>query len=76
MPITSVRCPVLGANITRVTNFEGEPTKIICAEYDEPTGMCRLKTSASKGGMLSQLLERVSGDALATKNTTCVLRVA
>jgi hypothetical protein len=73
MSINSVRCPVLGANVTRVTSLEGETTQIICAEYDEPTGMCRLKTNATQGGMLSQLLERVSEDALNTKSTRCVL---
>ncbi len=73
MAINLVRCPVLGANVTRVIDLEGATTKVICAEYDEPTGMCRLKTSASRGGMLSQLLERVSEDTLDTKSTRCVL---
>jgi hypothetical protein len=73
MAINLVRCPVLGADVARVTDLEGEMTKIICAEYDEPTGICRLKKSASQGGMLSQLLERVSEDALDTKSARCVL---
>ena len=49
-----MKYPILGANITRVSDLEGEMTKIICAEYDEPTGICRLKKSAAQGGMLSQ----------------------
>jgi hypothetical protein len=73
MAIDQVRCPVIGAIVSRVVDFEGETTKIICAEYDEQTGMCRLKKSVSKGGMLSQLLERVSEDSLYTRNTRCVL---
>lgn len=73
MGIDLVRCPVIGANVTRVIDLEGETTKIICAEYDERTGICRLKASAFQGGMLSQLLERVSEDTLDTKNTRCVL---
>jgi len=73
MAINSVRCPVLGANVTRVTDLEGETTKVICAEYEKPTGICRLKKSAFEGGMLSQLLERVSENALDSKNTRCVL---
>jgi len=73
MGINLVRCPVLGANITRVTDLEGETTKIICAEYDEPTRTCRLKAGAFQGGMLSQLLERVAEDTLDTRNTRCVL---
>ncbi len=73
MAIDQVRCPVTGAIVSRVLDFEGETTKIICPEYDEPTGMCRLKESVSKGGMLSQLLERVSEGSLNTRNTRCVL---
>ena len=73
MAIESVRCPVLSGHVTRVTNLEGEPVRIICAEYDERTGICRLKKNARDGGPLSQLLERVSEDTLATKNTRCIL---
>jgi hypothetical protein len=73
MGINQVRCSVIGATVSRVVDFEGETTRIICAEYDEQTGICRLKKTASKGGMLSQLLERVSEDSLDTKNTRCVL---
>jgi len=76
MAISSVRCAVLGANVTRVTDLEGETTKIICAEYDEPTGICRLKKSVSQGGMLSQLLERVSEGTLDAKNMRCDLCAA
>ena len=73
MAIDQVRCPVTGAIVSRVVDFEGETTKIICGEYDEQTGMCRLKKSVSQGGMLSQLLERVSENSLNTRNTRCVL---
>ena len=73
MAIESVRCPVLGAHVTRVTDLEGEPVRIICPEYDEPTGICRLKKGAREGGPLSQLLERVSEEALDTKNIRCDL---
>jgi hypothetical protein len=74
MPLTSVRCPVLGAHVTRVTDLEDSVTSIICAEYEEPSGTCRLKKAAREGGPLSQLLERVSEDALNTRSTMCVLR--
>jgi hypothetical protein len=73
MWINQVRCPVIGATVSRVVDFEGETTRIICAEYDEQTGTCRLKKSAYKGGMLSQLLERVSEDSLNTRNARCVV---
>ena len=73
MAIVSVRCPVLGANVTRVTDLEDEVTALICPEYEEPTGICRLKNNARQGGPLSQLLERVSEDALGTRTTRCNL---
>ncbi len=76
MTISSVRCPVLGTNVTRVTDLEGQTTKVICAEYDEPTGICRLKKNTSQGGLLSQLLERVSENTLASKSTRCGLLAA
>ena len=74
MAITSIRCPVLGAHITRVTDLEGTMTRIICAEYEESTGTCRLKKTALEGGPLAQLLERVSEETLDTRSTQCVLR--
>ena len=73
MAIVSVRCPVLGANVTRVTDLEDEVTALICPEYEEPTGICRLKKNARQGGPLSQLLERVSEDTLETRTTRCNL---
>lgn len=73
MPATSVRCPVLRDNVTRVTDFEGEPTTIICSEYQEPTGICRLKKNALDGGPLSQLLERVEEQTLGSRGTRCDL---
>lgn len=76
MTITSTRCPVLGAHVTRETDFEGRVTKIICAEYDDATGACRMKRSALEGGPLAQLLERTSENSLDTRGTMCVLRVA
>lgn len=73
MAIVSVRCAVLGANVTRVTDLEDEVTALICPEYEEPTGICRLKNNARQGGPLSQLLERVSEDTLDTRTTRCNL---
>ena len=76
MTISSVRCPVLGTNVTRVTDLEGQTTKVICAEYDESTGTCRLKKNTSQGGLLSQFVERVSENTLASKSTRCGLLAA
>jgi len=74
MAMTSIRCPVLGAHVTRVTDFEGNVTRIICAEYEESTGTCRLKKTALEGGPLAQLLERMSEETLNTRSTLCMLR--
>jgi hypothetical protein len=73
MAITAVRCPVLGATVSRVEDFEGGVRSVICAEYDEATGTCRTKQRALEGGFLSQLLERVSEDSLASRTTRCDL---
>jgi hypothetical protein len=74
MAMTSIRCPVLGAHITRLTDFEGHVTRIICAEYQESTGVCRLKRTALEGGPLAQLLNRLSEETLSTRSTVCVMR--
>ena len=73
MAMTSIRCPVLGAHITRLTDFEGHVNRIICAEYQESTGTCRLKRTALEGGPLAQLLERLSEETLNTRSTVCVM---
>lgn len=73
MPITTVRCPVLKANVTRVTDFEGLSTAVICAEFDKPSGICRLKKNALDGGPLVQLLERVEEGTLGHRTTICDL---
>ena len=73
MAITTVHCPVLGAHVTRVTDLEDEVTQLVCPEYEEPTGICRLKQSTRDGGPLSQLLERVSEDTLVSRSTRCAL---
>ena len=74
MPIESVYCHVLGGHITRITGLEGESVRIICPQYEEPTGDCRLKKAGRQGGTLSQLLERVADGALDTKSISCHLR--
>jgi hypothetical protein len=76
MAMTSIRCPVLGAHVTRVTDFEDNMTRIVCAEYEEPTGLCRLRKTTLEGGPLAQLLERVSEDTLDVRGTLCVMRAA
>ena len=73
MAIVQVRCPVSGADVPRLVDLEDRTIRIICAEYDEATRICRLKKRAHEGGPLSQLLERVTESTLATKNLRCEL---
>ena len=75
MAITAIRCPVLGAHVTRVADLEGHIMKIICPEYDERTGSCRVRKAALAGGPLAQLLERVDEDTLDARGSSCVLLV-
>ena len=71
MATASIRCLVLGAHVTRVTDLEGNVTRIICPEYVASTGACGLKTSALEGGPLSQLITRVSEGTLASRSALC-----
>ena len=71
MAIRSARCPVLRATVTLVTDLEGQVTRIICPQYQDPTGQCKLKVLAHAGGPLSELLARVSEDTLQTRTTRC-----
>jgi hypothetical protein len=74
MAMTNVRCPVLGAMVTRITDLEGEVSRIICPEYGEATGSCRLLSEADTAGPLSRLLERVAQDGLSRRGSRCHLR--
>lgn len=76
MTIRSVRCPILGARVTTVTDLEGTVTRVICPEYDVSKRTCRRTMSTREGGPLSQLLERVSEDTLDTHSTRCVVLAA
>lgn len=71
MPIETSRCHVLGATITRITDMEGAVTRVICPQYEEPSGICRLRSDAQKGGPLSRLLERVEEEALTDHGVRC-----
>jgi hypothetical protein len=74
MAITTVRCHVLGAMVTCITDLEGEVSRIICPEYHEASGSCRLLTEADTCGPLSRLLERVAEDGLTRRGSRCHLR--
>ena len=76
MALNSVHCSVLHATVTRETDLEGEVTRVICPEYEEPTGICRMRHGAQASGPLGRLLERVSEASLARPDTLCILRDA
>jgi hypothetical protein len=74
MAITSVRCTVAQAMVTRISDLEGGITRVICPEYEEATGNCRLKRRALEGGPLSQLLDRLAEETLDSRTTRCHLQ--
>jgi hypothetical protein len=76
MAIQSVRCPALGAPVARITDLEGGVIRVVCGEYNDRDGTCRLKASARASGPLGQLLERVSEHSLDTRSIRCVLLTA
>ena len=73
MAMTAIRCPVLGAEVGCVIDLEGNVLTIVCEEYGTD-GSCRLKTSALRGGPLTQMLERLSEHTLDARGTMCSLR--
>ena len=73
MAINAVWCPVLQTHVTCVTDLEGAVVTVICYEYDETAHTCRMKQAALKGGPLSQLLARVSENALTGAMATCAI---
>jgi hypothetical protein len=74
MAMMTIRCHVLGATVTRITDLEGAVSRIICPEYQESTGFCRLLCNADSGGPLSRLLERLAEGELGRRSARCHLR--
>ena len=73
MAIKAVWCPVLQAHVTCVTDLEGTVVTVVCHEYNKTTRGCRMKQAAMTGGPLSQLLARVSENALADPMVNCTI---
>ena len=71
MPITTIHCPTSHSDVVRVTDFEGATTRVVCAEYDEASETCRLKTRALEDAPLARLLERAGEGTLATHGARC-----
>jgi hypothetical protein len=74
MAIKSRHCHVARADVSLITDLEERVVRVICPDY-EASGNCRLKQRALGGGLLSQLLERVSEDTLDSRTMRCDLRV-
>jgi hypothetical protein len=71
MALTSHFCPVLGARVTVVTDLEANVMEVICRYHDRESDACRLKTRASSGGRLSELLERAAQGRFTDRTTRC-----
>lgn len=73
MPITQAHCHILGADIVRTTDLEGQTVQVICPELDASTRTCRLRRRALDAGPLGQLVERVAEHALSEPGARCVM---
>ena len=73
MAIKSRRCHVARADVSVITDLDDRVIRVICPDYG-PSGNCRLKLKALEGGLLSQLLERVSEGRLDSRTMRCDLR--
>jgi hypothetical protein len=71
MPIATVHCPVSRTDVVRVTDLEGMTTRIVCPDYEDTAGTCRLKARVAQGGPLARLLERTQEGTLAAHGVRC-----
>ena len=60
MPFKLRWCPVLKTHITYVTDLEDRAIRVICYEYEEATGACRVKRHTQSDGVPAQLCESES----------------
>jgi len=74
MTMKTIRCPVLGSTVVRVSDMEGVVSHVMCHAFEPSTGLCRLRRDALSGGPLSQLIERVAEDTLSERGGGCVMR--
>ena len=66
-------CPVSQSDVVRVTDLEGRVTRLVCVDYDEPTGNCLRKASEAGGGPLARFLSRTRERTLASHGVRCDL---
>ena len=73
MAIKAVWCPLVQSHVGCVTDLEGALVKVVCAERDEATHLCRIKQAAAQAGPLSQLLARASRSMLTDRTLRCLI---
>jgi len=73
MAMITVHCPVSHADVVRVTDFEGGTLRVVCADYDAPSRICKVKMRAREGGPLSRLLEPADERTLGSRGARCDL---
>ena len=73
MPITSVRCHVVGERVVRVSDFEGAVVRISCPYLEPGSRLCRAKRDAHIAGPLGEFLERTDEETLDSRGDRCEL---
>jgi hypothetical protein len=73
MGTKTIWCPVLQIHVTCITDLEDRVVRVICYEYEEATGTCRMKREVTKGGPLSQLVSRVSCSSVTPRTLGCAI---
>jgi hypothetical protein len=74
MALEKVHCAVLNGPVARVTDLEGNVTRVICPELLNGSRLCRRRVRASEGGPLSQLLLQLSEHDLQMKGYSCLMQ--
>ena len=69
MGATTVRCYVLGGDVSVVSEFDGTVVNVICPEFNRITYNCNRKTGGA--GFLGQVFGRVADRTTGTKAVAC-----
>jgi len=69
----ALRCPIRHTAVVRVTDVRAGTDTVVCPEYEEPTGICRLKEEALSDPSRSPLVDRLSGERRGAGPARCSL---
>jgi hypothetical protein len=69
--LSSRFCSILGTRVTVITDLEGTVATVCCPQYHRETRACRLKSRATSGGRLSELLERSATGRITDQTARC-----